>query len=339
MRITSVFTVYYCVVMETSGLVSGDSGSESGLGSGHGMVDDYPMKQQPFYFLLLSLLVKLVGAIAVTVPAVMVLGTIMYKKNLHKYHYGFVASLMVCDIVTALGFSLIHAVVFICNHYFNLKFTISCSTPGYLYIAPVASGLLVVTLAVDAILALKNPFHYKEIMTKTKMIIMIGAAWMIAAGVSLPILMFPQLDIQVEDIVTCPYILLPFVPLLVCRYITALLVVGLSIYLYWLAFQAKKKLNTLKYRNNEDGNTKSRVSLVRKYTRLTVTLLLIIIVDGLLRMIRPALLMIAGCFGFHDVPAFIIFTSMLAWVEFINHPVVYGLMLRGVYVSICCGRS
>jgi len=321
--------------MEASGLMSGDSGIESGLGSGH---DD--IQQQTFYFLLLSQLVKLVGAIAVVVPAVMVLGIIMYKKNLHTNHYGFVASLMVCDIISALGFSLIHIVIFISNHYFNLKLTISCSAPGYLYIAPVASGFLVVNLAIDAIMALKNPFHYKEIMTKTKMTVMIGMAWMIATGVSLPVLMFPQLDIQVEDIAMCPYILLPFLPLLASRYVTALLVVGLSIYLYWLTFQAKKNLNTLKYSNNDECNTtKSLVSLVKKYTRLSIILLLIIVVDGLLRIIRPALLTIAGYLGFYNAPAFVIFASMLSWVEFINHPVVYGLMLRGVYVSVCCGRS
>lgn len=326
--------------MEASSLLSGGFGFESGLGSGHELVDDYLIQQQPFYFLLLSLLVKLVGAITVVVLAVMVLGAIMYKRNLHKCHYGFVASLMVCDVISALGFSLSHAVIFISNHYFNLKLTMSCSAPGYLYIAPVASGLLVVNLAIDAILALKNPFYYKEIMTKTKMTAMIGAAWMIAAGVSLPVLMFPQLDIQVEDIVMCPYFLLPFLPLLVCRYITALLVVGLSIYLYWLTFLAKKKLNNLKYRNDDNSNAnKSLVSLVKKYTRLSITLLLIIIVDGLLRIMRPALLTIAGYLGFYNAPAFIIFISMLTWVEFINHPVVYGLMLRGVYVSVCCGES
>ena len=215
-----------------------------------------------------------------------------------------------------------------------------CSAPGYLYIAPVASGLLVVNLAIDAILALKNPFHYKEIMTKTRMTVMIGTAWIIAASVSLLVLMFPQLDIQVEDIVICPYILLPFLPLLVCRYITALLVVGLSIYCYWLTFLAKKKLNSLKYMNDDNSNTtKSLVALVKKYTRLSITLLLIIIVDGLLRIMRPALLTTAGYLGFYNAPVFVIFTSMLTWVEFINHPVVYGLMLRGVYVSICCGRS
>ena len=101
--ISGVFTVSHSVMMEASGLLSGSFGFESGLGSGHEMVDDYPIQQQPFYFLLLSLLVKLVGAIAVVVPAMMVLGAIMYKKNLQKCHYGFVASLMVCDVISAAG--------------------------------------------------------------------------------------------------------------------------------------------------------------------------------------------------------------------------------------------
>jgi len=329
--------------MEASGdLMSGHYGDDAGSAIGSGnemMVDDYSYSiKEPFYFLLASLLVKLVGAICVIIPAMVVLGTIACKKNLHKYHYGFVASLMICDIISAMGFSVVHIVIFISNYYFNLELMISCSSPGYLYIAPVASGLQVVNLAIDAILVLKNPFHYKKIMTKTKMIIMIGTAWVIAAAVSLPVLIFPQLDILVEDIAMCPYILLPFLPLLACRYITAVLVVGLSFYLYWLTFQAKKKLNILKYQKNDGNNTKSLMSMIKKYTRFSVTLLLIVIVDGLLRIIHPALLTIAGYLGFYNDPAFVIFTWTLSWLEFINHPVVYGLMLRGVYANMCCGR-
>ena len=72
---------------------------------------------------------------------------------------------------------------------------------------------------------------------------------------------------------------------------------------------------------------------MKKYkslVRLSVTLLLIIIIYGVLRIIRIILIVIATYYG-------LIF-SIAVWVEYVNHPVVYGLMFHEVRQGICCNK-
>ena len=67
---------------------------------------------------------------------------------------------MVNDIVVALILLLVHIVIPIHNRFTGDKITLSCQLKGVLSIAPIASELSVVCLAVDAVLALKKPFKY-----------------------------------------------------------------------------------------------------------------------------------------------------------------------------------
>ena len=65
--------------------------------------DDSPLGERFSAFYLASTLVSFTAIVAVTVPATMVIITIVYKRELHKYHYWLVANLMVCNILSALS--------------------------------------------------------------------------------------------------------------------------------------------------------------------------------------------------------------------------------------------
>ena len=91
--------------MEGSGCIGYSAiGSEHECGSGshNGTETTVITSQHPYAFAFL--LVQLIGTVAITVPAVVVIATIVYQKLLSKSHYGFVIGLMVCDIITALSF-------------------------------------------------------------------------------------------------------------------------------------------------------------------------------------------------------------------------------------------
>ena len=172
------------------------SGLEAGLGSGSG--DPNITATQSL------LIVRSLAATIIMIVSMMVLVTIVVKKSLHKKHYVFVASLMVNDIVVALSLLLVHIVIPIHNRFAGDKITLSCQLTGVLSIAPIASELSVVCLAVDAVLALKKPFKYHTLMTKPVMCLMISTTWIIVAVVSLPILVADELDVQAEELQLCP---------------------------------------------------------------------------------------------------------------------------------------
>lgn len=54
------------------------------------------------HFTVLYILVSFIAMVLIIVPATAVIITIVYKRDLHKYHYWFVANLMVCNIISAL---------------------------------------------------------------------------------------------------------------------------------------------------------------------------------------------------------------------------------------------
>ena len=72
--------------------------------------------------------------------------------------------------------------------------------------------------------------------------------------------------------------------------------------------------------------------------RISVTLLLIIIIDGVLRVAR---IMFAVMSIYWDLtgPVYSLLFLVAIWAEYVNHPVVYGLMLREVRQSMCCFQT
>ena len=98
--------------MEGSGCIGYSvlgSKHECGSGSHNGTETTVITSQHPYAFAFL--LVQLIGTVAITVPAAVVIATIVYQKLLSKSHYGFVIGLMVCDIITALSFSTTYTLV------------------------------------------------------------------------------------------------------------------------------------------------------------------------------------------------------------------------------------
>lgn len=323
--------------MEGSGCINESSGLGSAyeceLGSTAQNETKFEVTAPQHDYLLAFLLVQLTGSTTITVAAVVVIGTIVYQKLLSKSHYSFVVNLMICDIVTALQFSLLHSFLYLHNWFAAAKATVSCYLQVFFYIAPVTSGFMVVNLTIDAALAMTYPLKYKQLMTKTKVFALSVLAWVLAACLTLPALASSLLDTEVEDLNLCPQVVTPYLPLLVGRFATAILIIVMSTYLYWSAYKAKRKIRYLVGRGD---SAQSLVVKLKKNTRLSITLLLIVTVDCILRIGRPAASITASYIGIFETPVFVVILAGMSWLEFINHPVVYGLMLHEVYRSLCC---
>lgn len=299
--------------------------------------DDIPFGERSSAIYLTSALVSFIAILAIMVPATVVIITIAYKKDLHKYHYWFVANLMVCDILSALSVAPFYIVLNLVKLLKVGKAMVSCNVLfGIFYIPPICSGLMVVNSVIDAALAITFPLEYENIMTKTKAVIMVVIAWVLAAFFTLPLLASPELDEEVDDVFSCPFTISTFLVLPVVRIFTAFTIIGFNIYLYWSTFKIKLKQKNLVMDVHKSHNTaNARMKKYKSFAHLSLTLLLIIIVDGVLRIIRLVLAVTADYYGYSDSSTYHVIFLVAIWAEYINHPVVYGLMLREVYQGIC----
>ena len=291
-------------------------------------------------FYLCQTLVLFIAILAITVPAALVIVTIVRKKELHKYHYWFVANLMLCDILTAF----ITTPPFIVSSLLKLlevaRLNMSCNVMfSIIYIPSICGGFMVLNSTIDAALAISYPLDYENIMSKAKAVTMVVIAWVLAGCLTLSMMANPELDITVDDLFLCPYNISIFLVLPIVRLLTAFAIIGFNVYLYWVTFKTKWKLKSLVMDSSCPGHrVHSLHDVLQKYklfARLGVTLLLIIIFDGFLRIFRILLSIFAAYYPFNNDLYGVLFT-ILIYAEYINHPVVYGLMLRQVHQTLCC---
>lgn len=292
-------------------------------------------------FITADSILRLIIITAITIPAAMVIAVVIWKKELHKYHYWFVINLMICDIVTAITINPFYIVLYLIKLFGTTKALVHCGyTFAFLYIAPLCSGFMVLNLAIDAVLAITYPLKYDTLMTKTKAIIMVAIAWILAASLTLPLIASPDLDVVVDNLSSCPFNIGAFLVLPIIRIFIATSIIGFTIYLYWKLFRIRQKLKCLvevsaREPSSTTQNLKARMKKYRSFARLSITLLLIIVIDGLLRVLRVIIGILASQNDFLNDNFFRLFFSLATWAEYINHPVVYGLMLREVYQVFC----
>ena len=293
-------------------------------------------------FTLAYSLVLLVVLFAVTVPAFIVVATIIRNKSLYKYHYWFVANLMVCDILAVFAIIPLNLTLYLVKYLEIAEVKVGCNYVfGVLFIPPVASGFMVVNLAIDAALAISYPFRYKEIMNKCKAVIMVVISWVLAASMTFPLIASPALDVEVNDLLVCPYNITVFFMLPFVRFATAIAIIGFNVYLYYVTFTIMrdcKQLLSGSGSSRKARNLKAEVKKYKSYARVSVTLLLIIIIDGVLRVARIVFAVVSVYWDLTG-PVYSLLFSVAIWAEYVNHPVVYGLMLREVRQSMCCFQT
>lgn len=296
-------------------------------------------------FILADSVLRVLIAVAIIALAIMVIRAVIYKKDLreglHKYHYWFVANLMVCDIITAITVNPLYIALHVAKFFASDSYTVHCGySLAVLYIAPISTGFMVVNLAIDMALAVTYPFRYMVIMNMRKAIAMVAFAWLLGATFTLPISASPVLDVEVDDLQLCPNDFTAFLALPIVRLATAVAIIALNIYLCLVTIKITVKHRRLvEVAGRNTSTKKSLKKQIKKYkaaVRPCVTLLAIIVCDGILRVVRIVLAVIAINIGFIDNYAFKLIFVLATWMEFIIHPMAYGLMLRKFYHVIFC---
>ena len=202
-----------------------------------------------------------------------------------------------------------------------------------LFIPAVTSGFMVVNLALDTALAISYPFKYKEIMNKRKAAIMVVIARVLVASLILPLTASPSpsLDVEADDVILCPYDISMFLVLPFVRFTTTVAIVGFNVYLYFVTFaitkDCKQLVSDLEAGSRKARNLKAEIKKYKSFVHYSVTLLLIIIINGILRVVWIVFAVVRVYWGFLDDVYSLLFLVAI-WTEYVNHPVVYGLILH-----------
>lgn len=303
------------------------------------MADD---SQQNTTFMLIDSIMRTIITAAIITPGVMVISVIIYKKELHRFHYWFVINLMISNIIAAITINPFLIALYLIKLFSPTKAVVHCGRVfSFLFIAPVCSDFMVINLTLDAFLAVAYPLQYKHLMTKTKAIIMIVVAWMLAASLTLPLIVSPDLDVAVDDLYLCAWNISAFLLLPIMKIPIGIKVISFNICLYWRIFKVKRKLNCLVEVSARESSSsaqylKDQMKGCMLSTHFVITLLLIIVIDGFLRILRVIAITLANEHGFVSNDYFKVVFVLALWAENINHQVVYGLMLREVYHSVFC---
>ena len=160
-----------------------------------------------------------------------------------------------------------------------------------------------------------------------------------SASFSLPLIVSLELDVKVSNMFLCPYNVGIYSLLAVVKMVIAITVTGFNIYLYWKVFKVKLKCLvevSARESSHRTQNLRAQLKGYIKSARFIIPLLMIIVVDGLLRIFLIIISIIADEYDFTDDPYYKQFINMALWVEYINHSVVYGFMLREIYQSAFC---
>lgn len=284
-------------------------------------------------FYVTSTVLSLIAILVVIVSSTMVIITIAYKMDLHKCHYWFIVNLLMCDVISALTFAPLCIILYLPKFLKLVQTMIGYSWIFTIfYIAPVCSGFMIVNSTIDTALAILFPLEYESIMSKTKAFIMVAAAWILSVSVTLALVGGSEYDVSgAESLYSCTYSVSAFATLPVVKIFITFVIIGLNLYLYWSVREAKWKLKTLVLDSNSSNSKVKHIRiLIKKYksiTYLSIALLLIIVIDGVLRMFRLALVLMATSYGFSDHGVYLVLFLITSWADYINRPVVYGIML------------
>jgi len=142
--------------------------------------------------LVLPMLTWTLMGIAEILFATLVIIAILKARELRRMQYFFIDNLMICDIGSSITVNFVVTFTVI-NSLINTDSKgVSCQAIDFLYFPFTASFLMVTVVIFDRFLHIKEPFRYREIMTKKVAVVLVALSWIIAMLLCL----FPLFDSQ-----------------------------------------------------------------------------------------------------------------------------------------------
>jgi len=217
------------------------------------------------------------GIVEILFAALVIIG-ILKARELRRMQYFFIGNLMTCDIGSSITVNFVVTFTVI-NSLINADSKgVSCQAIDFLYFPFTASFLMVTVVIFDRFLHIKEPFRYREIMTKKVAVVLVTLSWIIAILLCL----FPLFDSQHQGqhtrngLCRTTTLLSRILAIIFPNTVATAFAVALVI---WMVWKAQKAAN---YGQSQQGYVINRKALM--------TLILLAGIAGLLGVVVPIIL-------------------------------------------------
>ena len=291
----------------------------------------------PIVFTCLSMVFRLLMAIIVITPAVMVINVIWQIRELHTKYYFFIANLLATDVAFVIVRNVIDCLIIIL-YLLGLNSDLTATKIRF-FVFPMfvvfrlMDILLPTTIAMERMIVIGFPYHHRSIMT-TKMVIgILAAMWgvslilTIMATILVPVdIVWPLATINIH-ITVVPFFAVPRLASVVC------IIVANVILYYHVTISNRKARENERLRNEDEVKRFQKLlQLLRTQAKPTITLLLV----GGIDVIGYILItfMYAGIGISVDPSTFLYLKLFLIYPLdmslLVSHPLVYGLYMKKI---------
>ena len=299
----------------------------------------------PLVFTYLKILLLLIAIPAIITPAAVIIHIIRKTEELHTKYCLFLVNLLISDILTTMRYCF--EIFFMILYLLNIRIHVSFITYAIVSIPRMAARYSFTLLAIDRVVGVAFPYHYRNIMKPRVVYALIASVWIIAA-----ILLFLII------ILASTHLLWPFGvflmhsdhPAIFIVYVgplavSAILIVGTNVYLYRTIIQSKRKLeDNLKLSGKDDYRiTKLQRLIHNLQLQLESSLPLVVLggIDCLLNVLRVVIFVFINVFYplssnpvggiyFHQ---FIVYP--LEYCQIISHSITYGVYKKQIRKKLC----
>ena len=292
----------------------------------------------PLVATYLKILLLLVAIPTIITPATVIIHIIRKTEELHTKYCLFLVNLLIADVLTTTRYCFEFFIMVL--YLLNIRMHVSDIAHAIISIPQVATRYSFVLLAIDRVVGVAFPYHYRNIMKPRVVYALIASVWIIAA-----VLIF------LFWISVSPYLVWSFGffvpksshPILLILHVlpqavSAILIVGTNVYLYRSIIQSKRKLeNNLKLSGKDDHKVTRLQRLIHNLQiQLESSLPVFVLggVDCFLNLLRVVIVTVMAVYYSDDVTTRLYFFQFvfypLEYCQIISHSVTYGVYKKEV---------
>ena len=294
----------------------------------------------PLVATYLKILLLLVTIPAIIIPAVVIIHIIRKTEELHTMYCLFLVNLFISDILISIQYC--SEIIIMILYLLNIR--IYVSDVGYVIISipQVVAKYSFALLAIDRVVGVAFPYHYRNIMKFRIVYALIASVWIIAA-----VLLFFTTFLGSPHLVWSFGILIPpsgntgaVILYVLPQVVSAILIIGTNAYLYRAIIQSKKKLeNNLKLSGRDEHKiTKLQRLIHNLQMHLESSLPVFVLggVDCLFNLLRTVILFVClTIYPFASYPTVSVILIQflvipLEYCQVISHSVTYGIYNKEV---------
>ena len=291
----------------------------------------------PLFSSYLNMAFRLLMAIVVITPAVMVINVIWQIRELHTKYYFFVANLLATDVAFVIVRSAMECLIIIL-YLLGLNSDPATAIVQFLVfpvymIFRLMNILLPITIAMERMIVIGFPYRHRSIMTKKTVIGILAAMWGVSLILAIMVTVIVPVDV-VWPLATVNTHITAFPFFAVPRLTSAVCIIAANVFLYYQVTISNRKAKENERLGNEDEVKRFQklIQLLRTQAKPTITLLLVggidVIGQVLITITYATIGISVDPSTFFYLKHFLMYPLDMSLLA--SHPLVYGLYMKKI---------